>query len=117
MVAPGTQAVFRCSHQTADIISWRVNGTSLSQTSVDIPGITAEITHQENNNVLNTLTILGPPEYNGTVVECVAIFFDGSPIESTSAAILIINKLDQYIPHNAGIMPSYYHTAPPSNTC
>ena len=37
-----------------------------------------------------TLTILALPEYNGTVVECVAFFIDGSPPTFTPPVILII---------------------------
>ena len=36
-----------------------------------------------------TLTIPAEPQYNGTVVECLAIFFDGSPTEVTPIATIL----------------------------
>ena len=38
---------------------------------------------------LNNLKIRTDPEYNNTVVSCVAIFFDGTPREMTSPVHLI----------------------------
>ena len=65
---------FRCRHTSSDaLIAWRVNGSSI--TSDDIrPG-----SINENGATVHTLTIPAEPQYNGTVMECVAFFFDGSP--------------------------------------
>ena len=37
---------------------------------------------------MDTLTIIARPEYNGTEVVCVAVFFDGSRPELSPAALL-----------------------------
>ena len=39
------------------------------------------------------LTILALPEYNGTVVECVALFFDGSSPELTPPVYLLVEGI------------------------
>ena len=44
----------------------------------------------ESGNIVHTLTIPAEPQYNGTVVECVAFFFDGSPTEISPAATLLL---------------------------
>ena len=70
----GSVAVFRCRHPSADGIGWIVNGTSLTQ----IPA--SEITNDfiiENDVRIFRLIIPTNLEYNGTVVVCVATFFDG----------------------------------------
>ena len=41
-------------------------------------------------NTVYTPTIPAEPQYNGTVVECVVVFFDGSPSEVTPAATLLL---------------------------
>ena len=78
-------AVFRCQHQSPDAnVIWSVNGSSVGQFSAVIPSSIFE-----NGSLLYTLTIPARLEYNGTVVVCLAFFFDGSPTESTSPATLI----------------------------
>lgn len=73
MVSVGEAAVFRCQHPTADIISWKTNDTSVTNERRPpgvIPGIDVE-----NGSLVYTLTVMGQPEYNGTVVVGVARFF------------------------------------------
>lgn len=67
-VTAGVEAVFTCRHSEADFIAWKVNNESVRQAM--LPGISTGT---------GTLTIVGLPEYNGTVVECVGLFLDGSP--------------------------------------
>ena len=80
----------RCRHISSDaLINWLVNGLSLGQ----FPDIRSESVY-EDGTIVHTLTIPAEPQYNGTVVECVAFFVDGSPIEVTPAAILLFTPTD-----------------------
>ena len=101
-MAIGAEAVFRCQHPTASIILWRVNGSLVGWNSPpDItPGITCD-----NGNLVDTLTITARLEYNGTVVVCVAVFYDGSPDEQTEPALLFGNN-DCTLVRRGGIMPN-----------
>lgn len=78
-VTPGTEAVFRCRHSAADSLGWRVNSSSIERNP--LAGV---------SEGSGTLTILALPEYNGTVVECVALFFNGSLPTLSQPAYLIV---------------------------
>ena len=78
----GVEAVFMCRHPTADYVVWRVNNVSVGRTSNQTSIPVSQGT--------GTLTILALPEYNGTVVECVALFIDGSPPEISPPVRLIV---------------------------
>ena len=82
----GALAVFRCQHQTADTIRWRVNGTLVGRSPP--PDITPSTTRDNNGNLVDTLTVIARSQYNGTMVVCVARFDDGSPDEQTVPAVL-----------------------------
>ena len=83
------EAIFRCRHQTADSISWLINGTSIL--SISNPDITPSTINDENNNRVNTLSIVARPQYNHTKVECVATFFDDSqPVQSPAVMLIIV---------------------------
>ena len=83
-------AVFRCRHQGRDaVISWLMNGSS----SRLYPGAVDSFIRDSNGTRVDTLTIPAIPEYNGTEVVCVANLFDGSPIEVTPPAHLIITGI------------------------
>ena len=43
------------------------------------PDITPGTNRDNDGDLVNTLTILARPEYNGTMVQCEALFRDGSP--------------------------------------
>ena len=63
----------RCRHTSSDAhISWRVNGSPVGR----FPDIRSG-SIDESGIIVSTLTIPAEPQYNGTVVECVAVFFDG----------------------------------------
>ena len=80
---------FRCRHTSSDaLVTWRVNGSALGQ----FPDIRSSSVN-EDGTIVSTLTIPGEPQYNGTVVECVAVFFDGSPIEVSPPATIILLTL------------------------
>ena len=70
-------------------ITWSVNGSPAGQFSDIIPG-----SMNEDGNIVSTLIIPAKPQYNGTVVECVAFFFDGSPTEASPAAIIFFTPTD-----------------------
>lgn len=78
----GAVAEFRCHHETADIIRWRLNG-SLARPS----GLPAGISISRVNNV-DILAITAQAEYSGTQVVCVARFDSGASDEESAAAIL-----------------------------
>ena len=52
------------------------------------PGIIPNTFRDDNGNLLGTLIITARPEYNGTMVVCVARFDDGRPDEQTEPALL-----------------------------
>jgi hypothetical protein len=87
-VATGAEAVFRCRYPTADIIRWRVNG-SLVGRSPPRYIIPSTIIHDDNGNLVDTLTIIARPELNGTEVVCVARFDDDRPEEPSQPVTLI----------------------------
>ena len=97
MVAPGTQTTFRCRHGDADVIGWRVNGTSVGQ--LMNPNIIPGTIRDESGYLVDILTILALPEYNKTAVQCIAITLVSNTTELTPVAILIIQEGKQdYFP-------------------
>ena len=90
MVELGTETPpFRYRHMIlgASII-WRVNGLPLEQ----FPEIRSG-SMNESGTIVDTLTIPIEPQYNGTVVVCLAVFFDGSPTEVSPAATILFFTL------------------------
>ena len=77
-------AMFRCSHQLADGIGWRLNGLPVR----DFPNITTGSTN-ENGAVVVTLSIPARSQYNGTEVVCVA-FILGESSELTPPITLLL---------------------------
>ena len=78
------KATFHCEHVSADAFSWRMNGTSLS----DFTDLHAYV---DFIGRLSTLTVTALPEYNATVIQCVAFFISNtSRQEVTPDAILLI---------------------------
>ena len=77
-----TMAIFQCQHPDADGINWRINGSTLR----DLPeGVETD----RNSNGTFILTITALPNYNQTVIECVALFIN-FPSEDTDPAIMRI---------------------------
>lgn len=89
-VPAGDTAVYRCSHDTADIIRWRVNGSLIGRNPP--PDVTPSTVTDENGNLVGTLTIVAHLEYNQTKIVCVARFDDGSPEENANSVLLIIHQ-------------------------
>ena len=80
----------RCRHMTLDAhISWSVNDSPVAQFSDIRPGFV-----NEDGIIVYTLTIPAEPQYNGTVVECVAVFIDESPTEVSPPATIFITPTD-----------------------
>ena len=85
-MAIGQDAQFSCRHSSADDVGWQINGSSLNR--INLPGITTSISFVDGG-VVNMLTIESINTiFDSTTIECVAIFFDGSPTEVTPAATL-----------------------------
>lgn len=78
-VTAGNDAVFRCLHSDAEFYGWRIDGRSARTANL------SEVSVQSN-----MLTILALPEYNGTVVECIALYSDGTPSQTSPPALLIV---------------------------
>ena len=75
-------AVFKCQHQTAHSVNWKINRSILT----DLPhGVS---TFRTIDGVY-TLNISALSNYNQTMIECVA-FFANSPSETSSAAIMMV---------------------------
>ena len=87
-VTIGKDAEFRCKHANADFISWRVNGTSLDR--VPLPDVIIATNLTTDGIPIHTLTVTANPQYNGTVVECVALFISVQPFELTPPVTLRI---------------------------
>ena len=81
---------FRCRHTSSTFITWRVNGLAVGQ----FPDIRPGSVNESDNIIVSTLTIPAEPQYNGTVVECVAVLFNGSLPEVTPAAIILFTPTD-----------------------
>ena len=89
-VSIGEDAVFRCQHDSADTIRWRVNGVLVSRSSPPT-GV-----HEDADGLVDTLTITGSLEYNGTEVVCVAQFDSGSPDQESTPAYLHVHVTGVY---------------------
>ena len=63
----GLPSEFSCQHSTAGTV-WRTNGMSVRGNATHIPG-----TFLSGDHVVYNLTILARAEFNGTIVECVAV--------------------------------------------
>ena len=80
----------RCRHTSSNThIIWRVNGSP----SDWFPDIRSGFVN-ESGAIVSTLTIPAEPQYNGTVVQCVAVFFDGSLPEVSPAATIFFTPTE-----------------------
>ena len=85
-------ATFYCQHLSCDSISWRVNGTA--ENKINSLNISTNDIQQIGGGRIYTLSIIETLlEFNQTTVECVAIFFDGTPPQVTPAVMLLIQGL------------------------
>ena len=87
LVGIGETAVFKCQNLEAAFVFWRVNGSRVTQNPP--PDITPATTRDDNNQLVNTLTIVARLDFNETQVECGAILQDDSTILTPSVELLI----------------------------
>lgn len=80
-------ATFTCQHDTADIVSWLVNQTTLSYLDANI---TTSLQPLPNAAPLHKLNIPARQQYNMTQVICLAIFFDGREQERSDPPSYLI---------------------------
>ena len=78
--------MFSCDHITAAFYDWTVNGSIIGPDPP--PDITPGTNRDNDGDLVNTLTILARPGYNGIEVQCEALFRDGSPPELSAIAVL-----------------------------
>ena len=83
----GEEAVFRCQNLGAIVVFWRFNGSMVTQNPP--PDITPATTRDDNDRLVNTLTVVGRLEFNGTEVECGVILSDGSTVFTQTVELLI----------------------------
>lgn len=84
-VAVGENATFSCQYPSADNIRWKKDNQYVTNNpSQDIsPGYL-----HSPNGIIYTLKIVARPEYNGSTIECVATFDDGTPQEQAPPVTL-----------------------------
>ena len=82
----GIEAEFRCQHSDANFIGWRVNNQSIECSP--LPGVSQDHV---------TLIVLALPEYNATVIECVALYLNGSSELAPPAYLIVEGRVVQGI--------------------
>ena len=83
-------AVFRCQNRNALIIFWRVNETQVTfNVHHPDPDITISRTRDENNDVVNLLSIDAQSKYNDTTIICIAVSISGSSSNTPPVKLLI----------------------------
>ena len=90
VVGVGQMAEFRCQNPNAHNIFWRVNETrvTFNKPHPD-PGITISRTRDENNDIVNLLSIIAQSKFNETTIVCVAVSTGGSSSDTTPVKLLI----------------------------
>ena len=91
VVTVGEQHIYKCSHSTADRITWRVNDRVLGVEILTIPGIDT-ISHPDDSVI--TLKIRALSRNNETTIQCTAAFVDGSSQRSPIVTFLIEGKVN-----------------------
>ena len=90
VVGVGQMAVFRCQNQNAHNIFWRMNETPVTFNKLHPdPGITISTTLDENNDVVNLLSIDAQEKYNETIIVCAANIQGGGSNDTTPVNLLI----------------------------
>ena len=100
VVSVGEETVFKCRHPTADFIDWIVNGSLVG--SNPPPDVYPSTLQSDNGTTVHTLTIVGHPEYNGTVVVCEAFFREGLRSELSPEALLVLTGPSTTQPPSGG---------------
>ena len=89
VVTPGEQHIYKCSHSTADRITWRVNDRILGVEILTIPGIEHTDTISHPDDSIFTLQVRALSRNNETTIQCTAAFVDRPPQPSPIATFLI----------------------------
>ena len=92
-VEQGT-ATFQCQHPLVVVIAWRVNGILVNMAALPNVSVTSVATP---NGVTTILSIGNLLDNNGTTVECVATFIDGSSPQFTPPVALLIQGIQTVI--------------------
>ena len=87
------QHTYKCSHSTADGITWRVNDRVLGVEIFTTPGIVYTDTRSHPDDTVYTLTIIALPQNNETTIQCTAAFDEGAPQDTPIVTFLIQGKL------------------------
>ena len=95
-VTVGQERRFQCQHSNADTITWRINGTRLSDNH-PLNIVTHTEMRSSNNHssvtVVHILTIQGAQVYNETTIQCEAVFFDTSPSDLSPEVISLVQGI------------------------
>ena len=81
---------YKCSHSSAERISWRVNDTVLGADIFTIPGIEYTDTVSHPDDGVYTLRIRALPQNNETTIQCTAFFTDQSRSLQTSPVVTFL---------------------------
>lgn len=84
-VAVRENATFYCQHPSADSIRWKIDGHFVT---ANPPQDITPGSFRSRNGIIYTLKIMARPEYNGSTIECVATFDDGTPQEQAPPVTL-----------------------------
>ena len=87
LIGTDEEAVFRCSHETAEIIIWLINGEHFQ--SGQFPGVVTDSVNESGTKV-HTLSIPATSDYNETEVMCLATFLDALPDKSPPVLLTLI---------------------------
>ena len=79
----GAESHFRCRHPNADVIVWRINGTSLSI----LPDSLHNLLYLRDSG--QTLAVFADPQLNMSSIQCVAVFIDGADIPASPVTLEI----------------------------
>ncbi len=99
-VTVGQERRFRCQHSTADTITWRINGTRLSDNHPQNIVTHTEMSSSNNHSsvdVVHILTIQGAQIYNETTIQCEAVFFDTSPSEVSPEVVSLVQGIHSLV--------------------
>ena len=83
-------AVFHCQHSSSDDITWSVNGTSFHNS----PNISVVKVPLSGGGFRSSLSVATLPDFSETSVQCVAIFYQGTPFQFTPPVTLLIQGVD-----------------------
>ena len=84
-VAVGTEAVFQCQHLNSDFVPWRINGIAVR--------VFPDIVSISHSGSISSLTIIARSEYNGAMVECVAVIIGNTVLTETASASMMIQGI------------------------